>query len=598
LAPLKQTRASWFFELFVMPLLLICAATIHADTSADVKQMLRLGDYERAAQILQNNSEDPQNVYQLAQIYQQELISPPRNDSAFELFRQASDAGHVEATYQLAKHFERGEGTSKNLAKARATYQKAMDLGHPKARQAISRITDSSAAPPLSVEDALNSCDEKAISAAIADSDTFTQSWLFRAIDCDGSPTLYTALIDAGANPNARDKHNNLVLHRAVAREAIAAAVVLKSAGADTNQKNDQGWSAAMLAERSDNPELRKVFGIADKQPAAKISTDLSVASREARFKGWSALHIAAWRGDIGLAEKLISDGADVQNVDATGVSPLTRALQNGHGNMATLLLENGAVFSNADFEFVSTLEDSQLVRSVATSQQPTRTAFVCYSLNQGQNQILALLPEDTVTSTIRCGDKPALVLAARNGDERTVSFLLNNAPDIEAADSQGCTALCWAIKGGQDDIVPLLISHGAANTADQDGVTPLMWAAQAGNLKATRQLLTHDLDVNQQSRSGSHPLLLASAAGHTRIVARLLDSGASIDLKNSLGDTALIASVQANHYETAKLLIGKGASTRAKNARFVSARELLASKEERWQQLVEEKTSFWSLIE
>jgi hypothetical protein len=30
----------------------------------------------------------------------------------------------------------------------------------------------------------------------------------------------------------------------------------------------------------------------------------------------------------------------------------------------------------------------------------------------------------------------------------------------------------------------------------------------------------------------------------------------------------------------------------------FVSARELLASKEGRWQQLVEEKPSFWSLID
>ncbi len=598
MAPLKQTRASWLFELFVMTLLLICAVTSHADTSAGVKQMLRLGDYERAVKILQNNSTDPQNVYQLAQIYQQELVSPPRNNSAFALFKKASDAGHVQATYQLAKHFERGEGTPKDLAKARATYQKAMDLGHPKARQAMSRMADSDELPTLSVDDALSSCDETEIAAAIADSDTFTQSWLFRAIDCDGSTSLYTALIDAGANPNARDKHNNLVIHRAVAREAIAAAVVLKSAGADTNQKNDQGWSAAMLAERSDNLELRKAFNLADKQSVTAISTDLSVASREARFKGWSSLHIVAWRGDIGLAEKLIADGADVKQVDTTGVTALTRALQNGHADMANLLLESGAVFSNADFEFISTIGDAQLIRSMATAQDATRAAFVCYSLNQGQNQILALLPEDTIASADQCGNKPAIVLAARNGDQKTVSYLLNKNSDVEAADSLGCTALCWAIKAGQDDIIPLLISHGAINTPDQDGVTPLMWAAQTSNLKATRLLLAHDLDVNQQSRSGSHPLLLAATTGHTRIVEHLLDSGASIDLKNSRGDTALIASVQADHYETAKLLIGKGASTRAKNAMFVSARELLASKEARWQQLVEEKTSFWSLID
>ena len=597
MVPLEQTRGSGSITGLVMALILTWASAGHADTSADVKQMLRLGDYERAAQILQNNSEDPQNVYQLAQIYQQELLRPPAKDSAFQLFKQASDAGHVQATYQLAKHFERGDGVPQDLARARATYQKAMDLGHPKAHQAMSRIADSVAAPTLSVDDALSSCDETAITTALASSGSFEQNWLFRAIDCNGSTSLYTALIDAGANPNARDKHNNLVLHRAVAREAVAAAIVLKNAGADTKQKNDQGWSAAMLAERSDNPRLRKAFNIANKQPDTTISTDLSVASREARFKGWSSLHVVAWRGDIRLAEKLIADGADVKQVDTTDVTALTRALQNGHADMAHLLLENGAVFSEADFEFISAIENPRLIRSMATAADATRAAFVCYSLNQGENQILALLPADTSASVNLCGDKPALVLAARNGDKQTVSHLLNNKPDVEATDPLGCTALCWAVKAEQDGVVPLLISHGASNTPDQHGVTPLMWAARTGNLQATQLLLSHDLDVNQQSSSGSHPLLLAATAGHTTIVERLLDSGADIDLKNSRGDTALIASVQADHYETAKLLIGKGASTRAKNAMFVSARELLASKEGRWQQLVEEKPSFWSLI-
>lgn len=598
MAPLNQKPGSRFIELLIMALMLTSVSAGHADTSADVKQMLRLGNYEGAVQILQNNSDDPQNIYQLAQIYQQELVKPPRNDSAFRLFKQAADAGHVQATYQLAKHFERGDGVPEDLARARTSYQKAMNLGHPKARQALARIAALSAPSTFSVDDALNSCNEAAITAAIAKRDKFDQNWLFRAIDCNGSASLYTALIEAGANPNATDKHNNLVLHRAVAREAIAAAVVLKNAGADTNRKNDQGWSAAMLAERSDNPRLRQAFNIVNKQPDANTSTDLSIASRDARFKGWSSLHIVAWRGDIGLAEKLIADGADVKQVDTTGVTALTRALQNDHADMANLLLKSGAVFSAADFEFVSTIGDPQLIRSIATAEEKTRAAFVCHNLNQGKNQILAMLPKDTVASTHRCGDKPALVLAARNGDEQTVASLLLKKPDVEAADPLGCTALCWAIKAGQDDIVPLLISHGAINRPDQDGVTPLMWAAQTGNLKATQLLLTHDPDVNQQSRSGSHPLLLAASAGHTSIVDRLLDSGADIDLKNSRGDTALIASVQADHYETAKLLIGKGASTRAKNAMFVSARELLASKEGRWQQLVDEKPSFWSLID
>jgi ankyrin repeat protein len=123
------------------------------------------------------------------------------------------------------------------------------------------------------------------------------------------------------------------------------------------------------------------------------------------------------------------------------------------------------------------------------------------------------------------------------------------------------------------------------------------MWAAQTGNLKAVRQLLDLNVDINQQSKSGSHALLLAATEGHTDIVVLLLANEASIDLKNALGDTALIAAVKADNYATAKLLVTSGASTRARNAMFVSARELLQSKDEQWQKLIDEKSSFWSLI-
>lgn len=587
-------RCIWF----ISALLVLCPLSIcYANSPTEVKQMLRLGDYEGAERLLLKNTADPQQAFQLARMYQQKLVTPPRPNATFSLFKQAAEAGHVEATYQLAKYYERGEHAPQNLDMARATYEQAKALDHPKAEQALTRLAVKTGLPELSIADALRQCNEAAIIRSLASRSGFDQSWMFQAIDCNGTEALYGALIQAGAKPDARDEHNNLAIHKAIARAAVSAVIVLKKVGADLNRKNDQGWSAMMLAERSENKALRKLLNVEDSKPTRSTSTNLSVASQEARFQGWSPLHIAAWQGDLQLSKTLISKGTVVNKVDSTGATALNRALQSNNIDTAYLLLDNGAGFSTADFDLVSALKDDKLTRTIAGSAATIVEDFFCHNLKQDNKEVLDMLLANNVSAPTQCGAKPALVLAARNGDQKCLVSLLRKQIDVDAADELGCTALCWAIKADQQAIAELLLSSGAGNKPDHNGTTPLMWAAQNGNLNAVRQLLTLSLDVNQQSKSGSHALLLAATKGHTDVVELLLANDASIDLKNALGDTALIVSVKADNYDTAKLLVSSGASTRARNAMFISARELLQSKDEQWQKLIDEKRSFWSLV-
>jgi hypothetical protein len=88
-------------------------------------------------------------------------------------------------------------------------------------------------------------------------------------------------------------------------------------------------------------------------------------------------------------------------------------------------------------------------------------------------------------------------------------------AVDINEVDPFGndATALLWAVQGGQDDAVKLLLRAKAdVNKADRSGLTPLHVAADLGRENALRQLLAAGANVNRAAKSGDTPLRLATA--------------------------------------------------------------------------------------
>lgn len=60
---------------------------------------------------------------------------------------------------------------------------------------------------------------------------------------------------------------------------------------------------------------------------------------------GFSALHLAAWFGQVGAAELLLARGAEVESVadNGTGLRPLHSAAAGGHEVIVHLLLDRGA---------------------------------------------------------------------------------------------------------------------------------------------------------------------------------------------------------------------------------------------------------------
>jgi ankyrin repeat protein len=219
-----------------------------------------------------------------------------------------------------------------------------------------------------------------------------------------------------------------------------------------------------------------------------------------------------------------------------------------------------------------------------------------------------------------RAADAP-LIVAARNGDGKAVSELLQRGADARAVGADGSTALLWAaynadtgmvdalVAAGADvdganqyGITPLLqasltgdaavigrlIAGGAATElAHPDGMTPLMAAAQAGRIEAVEILLEHGADPNASDRFQAQTALMwAAAEGHADVVDALLVAGADPNAQahvNSLserknadfpsgGFTALMYAVRNGYEDIVRRLANSGADLNLRNGDGASA--------------------------
>ncbi|KAM4023033.1 cyclin-dependent kinase 4 inhibitor C [Anomaloglossus baeobatrachus] len=129
---------------------------------------------------------------------------------------------------------------------------------------------------------------------------------------------------------------------------------------------------------------------------------------------------------------------------------------------------------------------------------------------------------------------------AAARGDLERVEELLRRAPDVDAPNRFGRTAL-QVMMLGCPAIAGLLLRSGAdPNLQDRSGFSVLHDTARAGFQDTMRILLDFHGDVNLQDKDGNTPLHLAAQEGHLPMVQYLaLHTATRVTHRNSNGDTA-----------------------------------------------------------
>ena len=134
--------------------------------------------------------------------------------------------------------------------------------------------------------------------------------------------------------------------------------------------------------------------------------------SRPPLWQGLTPLSWAAQQGKLGFVKVLLPNGID--ETDEDGGTPLVRASENGHKDIARLLIAKGADLEKQDGE----------------------------------------------------GRTPLLGASAR-GHEAIVQLLIAGGANVNARSPDGLTALMLASTGGHEGIARLLLANGAVKTQD-----------------------------------------------------------------------------------------------------------------------------------
>lgn len=152
---------------------------------------------------------------------------------------------------------------------------------------------------------------------------------------------------------------------------------------------------------------------------------------------------------------------------------------------------------------------------------------------------------------------------AARDGDIKRVTQLLDQGTDITEPDTAGEPALLVASLAGRPDVVALLLDRGCdIEIRNKGGLTALHAAAYGGNLDTVKLLLAKGADVND-TKNFYHmsPLHAAAEEGHADIVALLLTQKAEVEAKERNGYTPLTQAGWRSHWDAAELLLKAGAT-------------------------------------
>lgn len=196
-------------------------------------------------------------------------------------------------------------------------------------------------------------------------------------------------------------------------------------------------------------------------------------------------------------------------------------------------------------------------------------------------------------------GRVSGLELAASLGLVEIVHKLLENGERINEQDSDGGTALHWAVWGGYETAAQLLLEKGAdVHAVSCNKGTPLHWAAEGGHESVVRLLLKHKseiaakdarqwtamhraawngydtivrlflagkVDVNARDSDGVTALHGAAENGHEAVVRLLLENGAEVDSKDPDGGTPLHRAAWNGHAPIVQLLLEKGVDISAR---------------------------------
>jgi ankyrin repeat protein len=434
----------------------------------------------------------------------------------------------------VAAVVDRRNDTAEGKARAkdclrRALYE-AITKGHEKTAELL--IGSATQAEALDRDDAMPLC------------------WAARS----GSLRLVKLLLAQGARVNAPTGKEDTALRAAIRGAYIDIVETLIAAGAEVRAKDNSACTALTDAVTSRctkavDEAIREKYG--DSDPIGDA--------------GYHAL-VSMVRDSLitRMIDLLVAHGAEVNEKDEAGATPLHYAAADGLRGTVELLLAKGAEVD------AKTLQDCWR----GTFQMP---------------------------DSFRAGTT-ALHAAAAGGDVNTVQVLLAHGAQVDARDEADCTPLHYATCWANTRVIELLIAKGAdVNAQDREGVAPLTIALEDGSLRTARALIAAgakkvDVKVHRVTTyqyDGHVSLLHDALAAFPRVwmepprshvgepnqesarrewIELLLANGADPNERDDRGNTPLHAAILMGNDDLANLFLVHGTPVNAKNKASATA--------------------------
>jgi ankyrin repeat protein len=281
---------------------------------------------------------------------------------------------------------------------------------------------------------------------------------------------------------------------------------------------------------------------------ALKVLDMLGADFNQPNMQGETPLHQIAKNGNANIARFIIPKQNQIDCINFEGKTALLLAIESGNYDLTEILLKN-----NASLEISNDHGNTPL--HIAVTYGNLRITKL-------------LLMNHANPNALNLKNSTPLILACNSNYPKIAELLLSYGANPNLPNSNLDRPILWAVIKKSIPLVDLLLLNGAnPNVQNRYGYTPLFVSVASNNINIFLKLLKAKANPNLIDFEGLTPLHKAAMHGHTHFIYHLLSAGANIDAENSFNQTPIYYSIHYQKLEFTKCLLSAKASTDIEDA-------------------------------